>query len=507
MKSLVIALLLLFSTYLYSQSTTVSATVTDPGGQAWYGGTYDFQLIPSSGVTSGGAPLPQNSYHFRGLLDNTGSFSISIPDNTTLAPAGSYWHVTICSQTSSPVETTGGSRKDTCFSIDTGVSGSTTSLTTPLSSKAPIPLVNALLTPFAYSQAEMQTTINGLSPGGVYWDLTAACLKVWSGSAWACLGGGVGLTNITASLPIVVTPSPITGTGVISCPTCSTSSGIALSTNSVLNLSQTVLNLINSAVFNGLTFTVTNTSGGIVQLGATGTLNNPGLTNSQITINTASPLGGGGTVALGGTLNLTCTTCVTGITAGNLAPLFTTSVTGTTVPNLAFTLSNATGNTVFGNFSNSSGAPSYNVVSACGDATHALSWVSGAGFGCQALSPTIKHGISFTIGAPAGTALTAATTTTDYITVPFACTITSYNLAIDAGTITVKFWKIATGTAIPTSGNSINTSGVGISSGTAIHSTTLTDFTTTAVSAYDIMAMNVTAAATVAYVNGVLECN
>jgi len=119
----------------------------------------------------------------------------------------------------------------------------------------------------------------------------------------------------------------------------------------------------------------------------------------------------------------------------------------------------------------------------------------------------VNHGLVFTIGDPGNTsALTAASTTTSYLTVPFACTINAYNLAIDAGTITVKWWKVATGTAIPTSGNSINTSGVGISSGTAIHSTTLSDFTTTTVSANDIMAMNVTVVATAKAVNGVLSC-
>lgn len=131
--------------------------------------------------------------------------------------------------------------------------------------------------------------------------------------------------------------------------------------------------------------------------------------------------------------------------------------------------------------------------------------LSDAGFLCG--GATSKHGLSFAIGDPGGSTLTAASTTTDYITVPFACTITSYNLVIDAGTITVKFWKVATGTAIPTSGNSISTSGVSIASGTAIHSTTLSDFTTTTISAYDILAMNVTAVATAKFVNGVLECN
>ena len=117
------------------------------------------------------------------------------------------------------------------------------------------------------------------------------------------------------------------------------------------------------------------------------------------------------------------------------------------------------------------------------------------------------RGIAFSIGDPGGSALAAASTTTAYVTVPFACTISAWNLLVDAGTITVKFWKVATGTAIPTSANSINTSGVAISSGTAIHSTTLTDFTTTTVTANDIMAMNVTAVATAKYVAGVLECD
>ena len=122
-------------------------------------------------------------------------------------------------------------------------------------------------------------------------------------------------------------------------------------------------------------------------------------------------------------------------------------------------------------------------------------------------SSTIPRAISFSIGDPAGNALTVAATTTRYVTVPFACTISAYSLLIDAGTVTVKFWKIASGTAIPTSANSINTSGVGISSGTAIRSTTLTDFTTTVLAANDIIAMNVTALATAKFVYGVLQCD
>jgi hypothetical protein len=118
-----------------------------------------------------------------------------------------------------------------------------------------------------------------------------------------------------------------------------------------------------------------------------------------------------------------------------------------------------------------------------------------------------KHGLSFTIYNSAGLAAATSIASTDYLTIPFGCTIDAYNLEIDAGTITVKFWKKATGTAIPTSSDSINTSGVQISTGTAIHSTTLSDFTTTTVNANDIMAMNITAVSTAQYVNGVISCH
>lgn len=116
------------------------------------------------------------------------------------------------------------------------------------------------------------------------------------------------------------------------------------------------------------------------------------------------------------------------------------------------------------------------------------------------------RGLSFTMGDPTNSsALT--TSEVSYLTVPFACTIAGYNIAIDAGTITLKTWKVATGTAIPTSGNSISTSGVGVASGTAIHSTTVTDFTTTTVAANDIVAVAITAVATAKFVNFTLECD
>jgi hypothetical protein len=90
-------------------------------------------------------------------------------------------------------------------------------------------------------------------------------------------------------------------------------------------------------------------------------------------------------------------------------------------------------------------------------------------------------------------------------TCPFAGTITGWNITADTGTITVKIWKIATGTAKPTNANSINTSGISLATGTAIRSATLTDFTTLAVAAGDIFAAEVTAVSGVTDFAGAIE--
>jgi len=121
---------------------------------------------------------------------------------------------------------------------------------------------------------------------------------------------------------------------------------------------------------------------------------------------------------------------------------------------------------------------------------------------------TRARGIPFTLGDPTNSAA-LTTSYTAYVTVPFACTISAYNLLVDATdtTLRVKFWKVATGTAIPTVSNSISTSGLGVPSATAVHSTTVSDFTTTTVTANDIMAMNVSVANTAKMVQGTLQCD
>lgn len=84
---------------------------------------------------------------------------------------------------------------------------------------------------------------------------------------------------------------------------CSAGSGVTLETNSANNSSQTVLNLLNSAAFNGLTETFTNTSGGDVQAGFSGTLGVGGGGTGLTSITAGDLIAGNGT----GTPNLVAT--------------------------------------------------------------------------------------------------------------------------------------------------------------------------------------------------------
>ncbi|MGO9519563.1 MAG: hypothetical protein ACLPND_21205 [Candidatus Korobacteraceae bacterium] len=116
---------------------------------------------------------------------------------------------------------------------------------------------------------------------------------------------------------------------------------------------------------------------------------------------------------------------------------------------------------------------------------------------------TVVHSIGATFDG-AGSALTTSTTT--YVTVPYACTIQAWNVTADTGTITFDVWKIATGTAIPTVSNTITASALpALASGTALHSTTLTGWTTS-VAANDIFAFTVNTVASATKASLALQC-
>ena len=120
-------------------------------------------------------------------------------------------------------------------------------------------------------------------------------------------------------------------------------------------------------------------------------------------------------------------------------------------------------------------------------------------------TPTYSHrAFGYTFNG-AGAALTSGQT--GYLTVPFSCTISAWNMSVDTGTATVDIWKIASGTGLPTISNTITASATpAIASNNSLHSTTLTGWTT-AVAANDIVGVNLKATASATVVNLTVECD
>jgi hypothetical protein len=112
------------------------------------------------------------------------------------------------------------------------------------------------------------------------------------------------------------------------------------------------------------------------------------------------------------------------------------------------------------------------------------------------------------IGATfAGGGVAISVGSVSYLTIPFACTISAWNITVDTGTVTFDVWKVAAGTAIPTVANTITAAAQpAISSGTALHAAALTGWTT-AVSANDIIAFRVNAVTNTTSASLILECD
>jgi hypothetical protein len=105
-----------------------------------------------------------------------------------------------------------------------------------------------------------------------------------------------GVPPLTYLLPVTLTDLQVGGGGGGVGPTIQTNGGN--------NFSQTLLNHVNPAPFNGLNFAFSNPSGGIETFGVTGTLNNSGITHPQTTVN-------GQVCALGGTCTIPPPTATT----------------------------------------------------------------------------------------------------------------------------------------------------------------------------------------------------
>lgn len=111
--------------------------------------------------------------------------------------------------------------------------------------------------------------------------------------------------------------------------------------------------------------------------------------------------------------------------------------------------------------------------------------------------------IPFSFG-DGGTVITGGTA---YVTVGFACAISAWSITADGGTATFKVWRAASGTAAPTSANSLNTNGVSLATGTHVRSTNVSDFSATSIAANDVLAASIASVSGAKALTLTLECD
>ena len=171
MRGIVLALLcLLLSSAAFGQSTTVvSGTITDAGSQLWTYGTYSLVFKPALSNPVGpyfwnGAPF-STAQTIQGSLSPTATFSVSVPSNTSITPAGSTWTMQLC-----PAATA------QCFVTPLTVTGATQSVSGITPPAISVNLANPPAGASAYSDSE----IVGQKAGSFYFNLTDSTLHFFT---------------------------------------------------------------------------------------------------------------------------------------------------------------------------------------------------------------------------------------------------------------------------------------------------------------------------------------
>lgn len=122
-KKLAVLVFLLATSPLWAQYTTVTATITDPNGNPYANGLVTAALTARQPFNNT-QNFPPNTAVAK--LDTTGSFTLSLVDNTQQASPQPQWVFTICAVDGK-----------TCFSSTQTISGTSQSLSTTLSALAP----------------------------------------------------------------------------------------------------------------------------------------------------------------------------------------------------------------------------------------------------------------------------------------------------------------------------------------------------------------------------------
>lgn len=180
-----------------AQTTTVTATVTDPNSVAYANGSYFIQFspnpsFPTANYNVNGVPI--NRGPFSGATDATGTFTQAIADNGLTNPKGSSWIFTICNYGSS-----------VCFTANVPVTGGSANLSSSLSAVSVVLTGNATYnTHFNATDRGMQIVGSGSQSQDLIDIYRSDGLKFFSVSfdghvfcLFGCGGGGGG--GITGS--------------------------------------------------------------------------------------------------------------------------------------------------------------------------------------------------------------------------------------------------------------------------------------------------------------------
>lgn len=176
---LVFILALLCSMAQGQQFTSVSATITDPSSQVWSNAIITANLIPA--FQKPGPSLNQGHAITDSLqflqANGSGTFSLTVDDNTFVTPSGSQWAFTICSNTSAQ-----------CTTVTLTISGASQNISGAINAAISNLVVNAVPTILrAYNGVEATG-----GNGAIYWRTT-------DNTFWGCnalpnqycsLGGG-----------------------------------------------------------------------------------------------------------------------------------------------------------------------------------------------------------------------------------------------------------------------------------------------------------------------------
>ena len=303
--------LLFFASPALAQQTLVTGTITDPNGLPWAGGSIQASLtlpVGASGATLNGVQIGGTTQ--RTALDNTGSFTMQLPDNAIVQPPGTQWtfNVAISPGVLPPI-----GFGPVSFSVTLTITGASQNVSAALSAASPA-LSHSLGGNPAFSAITSGTN-------------TAAAMLVGTGASLAPTGSGtIQATNITNGVGAPVNPCT-NGALYTDNATGNTYSCDSLVWTIIGSVSSFNPNLINPSllgvVADGKIFYSVASTLGVTNGSSTVTCNNCNFTNADVGKNIEATTGCcGGPAMFSGVLSLASTpiTSVTNATTVSVAP-------------------------------------------------------------------------------------------------------------------------------------------------------------------------------------------